>query len=262
MRRSFGAVTLWVSCLALVSSQARTFEVASIKRNVSGLNIGDGARSVGTQPGGRFVMVDGTALVLVRSGFTEAVEVIGAPGWTSSEYWDVEAKAGGVVSSADISEMLRSFLVDRFKLVAHYESREFATYSLMLARPDGRLGPQLRRFDGDCSALADAVRQGRERPQMPVPGNGVAPCGYRSGTRGLTAGGIPMSTLATAMRGHAGRHVIDKTGLSGYYEFTLELSADVPVFTALREQLGLKLEPDRAPLPVVVIDRIERPIEN
>ena len=132
----------------------------------------------------------------------------------------------------------------------------------MLARTDGRVGPQLLRFGGDCAALVAAVRQGREKPELPTPSNGAAACGYGIGPRGLTAGGITMSTFAAAIKGYAGRPVIDKTELAGYYELTLEMTADVPVFTAIREQLGLKLEPDRAPLPVVVIDQIERPTEN
>ncbi|HET9359454.1 MAG TPA: TIGR03435 family protein [Vicinamibacterales bacterium] len=253
---------VWICCVVVVGSQTRTFEVASIKRNTSGSIAGDGARRAGTEPGGRFVMVDGTALVLVRSAFPDAVEVIGAPAWASSEHYDVEAKANGVATSMEIEEMLRALLVERFKLVAHYEMREKPTYSLMLARDDGRLGSQLRRYDGDCAAFADDERKGRERPQMPTPSNGAAACGYTIGGGGVVAGGIDMSAVARAMQFYAGRKVIDKTGLPGYYEFTLQMSADVPVFTAIREQLGLKLEPDRASLPVVVVDHIEHPTEN
>ena len=262
MCRLIGMFALWVSCVIVAGAQTRTFEVASIKRNTSNAIGGDGARRVGTEPGGRFVMIDGTALVLVRSAFSDAIEVIGAPAWASSEHYDVEAKAGGVVSDDDMTEMLRTLLAERFKLLAHYETRETPTYSLMLARTDRRFGPQLRRFDGDCAALSEAVRQGRERPEASVPSNGAPPCGYRIGPGGLIAGGISMSMLATAIRGYAGRQVLDRTGLSGYYEITLDMNAEVPVFTALREQLGLKLEPDRAPLPVIVVDRIERPTEN
>jgi len=207
-------------------------------------------------------MVEGTALVLVRSAYPDAVEVIGAQGWASTEHYDVEAKANGVATSTEIEEMLRALLVERFKLVAHYEMREKPTYSMMPARADGRLGSQLRRFDGDCAAFADAVRQGRERPQMPIPSNGAAACGYRIGDSGVVAGGIDMPAVARTMQFYAGQKVIDKTGLPGYYEFTLQMSADVPVFTAIREQLGLKLEPDRASLPVIVVDHIERPTEN
>ena len=68
-----------------------------------------------------------------------------------------------------------------------------------------------------------------------------------------------MDRFAAALRGHAGREVIDKTGLAGDYEFTLDTTNDVSVFTALREQLGLKLEPERSAVPIVVVDRIERP---
>lgn len=255
-------LTAWICCVDVVGGQTRTFEVASIRRNASSSIAGDGARRVGTEPGGRFVMVDGTALVLVRSAFSDAVEVIGAPDWAATEHYDVEAKANRVATSTEIEDMVRALLVERFKLVAHYEMREKPTYSLMLARADGRFGSQLRRYDGDCAAFADDVRQGRERPRMPTPSNGAAACGYTIGGGGVVAGGIDMSTVARAMHFYAGREVIDKTGLPGYFEFTLQMSADVPVFTAIREQLGLKLEPDRASLPVVVVDHIERPTEN
>jgi len=261
MNKSIGTILL-ISCAVGVGAQTRTFEVASIRRNVSGSIGGDGARRVGTDPGGRFVMVDGTALVLVRSAFSDAVEVIGAPAWASSEHYDVEARASGVATNAEIEEMLRALLAERFKLVAHYETRETPTYSLMLARADSRLGPQLRRYDGDCGAFTDAVRRGRERPQLPMPAGGAAVCSYSIGGAGITAGGVDMAAVARAMQFYAERKVIDKTGLLGYYEFTLQMSADVPVFTAIREQLGLKLEPDRAPLPVIVVDSIERPTEN
>jgi uncharacterized protein (TIGR03435 family) len=86
--------------------------------------------------------------------------------------------------------------------------------------------------------------------------------GYTIGGGGVVAGGIDMSAVARAMQFYAGRKVIDKTGLAGYFEFTLQMSADVPVFTAIREQLALRLEPDRASLPVVVVDHIEHPTEN
>ena len=208
------------------------------------------------------MMVDGTALVLVRSAFSDAVEVIGAPDWALSEHYDVEAKAAGTATNAEIEEMLRALLAQRLKLVAHYETREKPTYALMPARTDGRLGPELRKYEGDCAAYAGAVREGREKPQMPMPASGSGACGYSIGTAGILAGGIDMVTIARAMQFYADRPVIDKSGLPGYYEFKFQMSADVAVFTAIREQLGLKLESNRTPLPVVVIDHVERPTEN
>src|SRR5438552_8810976 len=103
MCKWIGLIVLWISCIVAVAAQTRTFEVTSIKHNTSRSIGGDGARSVGTQPGGRFVMVDGTPLVLIRSAFSDAVEVIGAPAWASSEHYDVEAKADGVATNAEIN---------------------------------------------------------------------------------------------------------------------------------------------------------------
>lgn len=235
------------------------FEVTSVKLNTSGLNIGPGARSAGFQPGGRFTMTDGTVMFLIRSAYPRSSEVIGAPAWVSSEYYDVQAKAAGDPSREEMTLMLRALLSERFQFVAHEEQREQSTYALMIARTDGRLGPGLRRYAVDCPRSPSAGRAAADKLELPAPSNGAPACGYMVGGNRILAGGITMDRFAAALRGHAGREVIDKTGLAGDYEFTLDTTNDVSVFTALREQLGLKLEPERNAVPVVVVDRIERP---
>jgi uncharacterized protein (TIGR03435 family) len=208
-------------------------------------------------------MIDGPAIVLIRSAYPDAVEILGLPEWASSaERYDVEAKGNPEATGEQLQVMLRTMLAERFKLAAHYETREQQTYALMLARSDGRLGPQLRRYDGDCTTYLDPVKAGREKPEVPIPSNGAPACGYRFDGRRIIAGGVSMNALTGPLRGLAGRIVVDKTGLRGNYEFTLEMGADVTVFTALREQLDLKLESEVNQLPVLVIDRIERPTEN
>jgi uncharacterized protein (TIGR03435 family) len=180
--------------------------------------------------------------------------------------------------------MVRALLADRFKLVAHIETREQPAFDLVLARSDGRLGPGLKPSEIDCEARAAAQRTAAEAaraagapppppPTLSAPGS-VPPCGMRS-SGNLIEGAFTMASLASIVRTMAGRFVVDKTGLKGYYHLKLEASSlfvgpspdpvprgpDEPpsIFVALPEQLGLKLESSRAPVEVLVIDRIEPP---
>ena len=244
---------------AIAQGPLPAFEVTSVKLNTSGLNIGPGARSVGFQPGGRFTMTDGTVMVLIRSAYPDSSEVIGAPAWVSSDHYDVQAKAAGDPPREEMTLMLRALLRERFQFVAREEQREQSTYALMIARTDGRLGAGLRRYAVDCSPYKTPGRAAADRVQLPTPSNGAPACGYMIGGSRMAAGGITMELFARVLRGHAGREVIDRTELAGDWEFTLDTANDVSVFTALREQLGLKLEPERNAVPVVVLDRIERP---
>ena len=264
-------ILAFVATIAVLSAQSPTpnpiqsgltFEVASIKRNTSGSARGPGARSVGIQPGGRFTMVDGSLLVVIRSAYPDATDIIGAPEWVSTERYDVETRAIGDPTRPQVQDMLRRLLADRLKLVVHAEIRESPTYALVLARSDGRLGPQLRRYTGDCAAYIAAVRQGGERPQMPTPSSGAPACGYMVGGGRMVSGGTALGSIAAALPNLAGRPIVDKTGLAGDFEFTIDWNGDLSVFTALEEQLGLKLEPERNPLSFLVIDSIERPTEN
>jgi uncharacterized protein (TIGR03435 family) len=236
------------------------FEVASIKKNTASLSRGPGASRVGTQPGGRWVMVDGTTSVLLGTAYSDARDFVGAPDWVSSEKYDVEARAGRTVTREEMNAMLRSLLQDRFGLTMHYEMREQPSYALTIDR-GGIKTEQLRPFKADCAAIADAIRRGdpAAAPQAPVRTNGALPCGYSWFRGQLAAGGIDMASVAVALEGSADRPVIDRTGLSGLFEFTLNVGDDQTIFTSLREQLGLRLESQKTALPVVVVDRIERP---
>jgi uncharacterized protein (TIGR03435 family) len=97
---------------------APAFEVASIKRNVGGV-AGPGARRVGIQPGGRFIMEDGSVLVLIRSAYDDATEIVNTPNWAESEHYDVETRAAGEPTAAQVSVMLRRLLAERFDFAAH-----------------------------------------------------------------------------------------------------------------------------------------------
>ena len=156
--------------------------------------------------------------------------------------------------------MLRSFLAERFKLQAHHGSKEFPIYALVLTGQDESTGPRMTASQLDCRS-----RSGES-----------SACGLSGTTGRLSGRGVTMAQLAGMLTRHlaAGtqiridRPLIDRTGLSGAFDFTLEwtpfpLESSAPNFlAALQEQLGLRLDHELAPEPVLVIDRIEPPIEN
>jgi len=261
---------LAVSAQAPLRPAGARFDAVSIKSNRSATG-----GSIGAQPGGRFVMINLPMARLIRVAYPALTsQLIGAPAWVNSERYDVIAKAEGDPTSAQIEAMLRALLADRLKLVAHFEPREQEVYALVVARADRRLGPRLTAAPLDCAAQVE-VRPGSGLSLPPRP-NGAPPCGLSSDGRRLTSGGLTMAQLARNISPLAGRVVIDNTGLAGFYEFTLEYAAragnaagipesgdDRPsIFAALQEQLGLELEPLRAPVDVLVIDRIDRPSED
>ena len=154
-----------------------------------------------------------------------------------------------------------SLFVVPLLVVAHWEMREMPVYSLVVATP-GKLGPKLKPHAGDC----DRAREGGPPPPGAPPMN----CGTRTNmtpTAGKVSGsGITMQTFARNLAGGTGRNIVDKTGLAGSYDLELEFTPDQSpdttgpsLFTAMQEQLGLKLDSQRAPVEVLVIDRLERP---
>ena len=240
-----------------------TFDVVSVKPNKSG----ESDWRWGRHPGGGWFMINMTTVFLIRQAYpTKADEVVGAPAWAISDRFDVDARATFVPTVEQERLMLRALLAERFKFAGHYEMQERPIYNLVVARADGRAAPQLRRIDTDCATYKRPIpAAGAPKPN---PGE-AATCGFRlsggSTTLSLISGGRSMQGLADSISGYAGRPIVDMTGLPGYYAFTLEFmggTEGVSIFTALQEQLGLKLEPARGLLDVVVIDHIERPTEN
>jgi uncharacterized protein (TIGR03435 family) len=239
-----------------------TFDVVSVKPNKSG----DGGGRIGGQPGGRWTAVNVSAAGLILTAYQPKVdELPGAPSWVLSERFDVDARATFEPTREQERIMLRALLTDRFKLAAHYETQERSIYNLVLARADGRVGPQLRRIDIDCATYKQpTVASG----QPATPADEPRPCTHRmrgGATLSIVSGGRTMQYFGDLISGYAARPVLDKTGLTGYYAFALDFGLgndDLSVFTALQEQLGLKLEPARGPVDILVIDHIERPTEN
>lgn len=234
-------VTFVIASFAASSAQAPSFDVVSIKRNTAGP---PGPRWDGTPA--RYQMINGPVSALIYEAFDPQVsELPGAPGWVFSDGYDVIATTSGVPGREAHAARLRSMLVDRFKLKARLETQERPVYALVVARP-GRLGPALKLSVYQDCAAPDAQ------------------CGMSIGSGKLVATGRSLDTL-NSIRSAAGRIIVDKTGLKGNYDFTLQYSVqsrpeDTPsIFAAIEEQLGLKLVPDRAPLTVVIVDSIERP---
>ena len=257
--RGLVAIFMAIGCAVVAAQQAApTVEVASIKRTVNGFITGQGAARVGWEPGGLFRISDGSVSVLLYSAYPDVVDIVGLSGWAVSDHFDIQIKATREAAAADRSEdALRQVLADRFKLTARVERQERPTYALRLARTDGALGRNLRRAPVDCGTFFKLPDD--QRAAVPAPGSGGPRCGMMVSSARILSGGTTMIRLAGNLRSSAGREVIDETGLTGDYEFALEFGGDVSVFTAVREQLGLTLEPSRSPLPVLIVDRIEYP---
>jgi uncharacterized protein (TIGR03435 family) len=205
--------------------------------------------------------------------------------WINNERFDINARADGDPSPEVTNGMLRQLLADRFSLRVHTEQRELDVYALVVAREDGRAGPDLRVSAVDCAAVEAARRQRVASGEPPAarqvattkPGDRPE-CGMRSmmmnGMQRLTAGGMPVGAMAAVIQQTVGRPVVDRTGLNGRFDFDLQFSgtgplatadrADAPVsvFTALQEQLGLKLDSRKEKVDVLVIDQVERPTPN
>ena len=258
-----------------------SFEVASIKSNKSG----DGRVMLGLQPGGRFTATNVPLRLLIQNAYrVQGFQVVGAPDWIQSERFDIAAKAEGDPTQEQVQQMVRALLADRFKLQVHRETREMPIYALVTARSDGKLGEKLKPSTTDCAALR--ARGGGAAP-LPAPGAPMQ-CGMRMGPGNILAGGMPMSQLAMSLSNMVGRIVVDRTGLTGSYDFELTYTPEqmaqgglagrggaapgggVPaidpngpsMYTAIQEQLGLKLDSQRGPVETLVIDRVERPTED
>jgi uncharacterized protein (TIGR03435 family) len=248
---------------------APAFDVVSIKR---GSPDATGA-SVGTPPG-RFVMVNMDVGPLIGTAYGDDVDTsdyIGLPGWAMTERYDIEARAPAGAQPADIRPMMRTLLAERFAFKAHVERREQPVYQLLRANPGGPLPPGLEKVDVDCEALREARRRG-EKPELKPLASGLFPCDMSmrgGGGMEIRSGGLKMADFARSIQGGTGRIIVDRTGLEGFYAFTLRYTgtpspdSDLPsLFTALQEQLGLRLQSATAPIRVLVIDNIQRPTEN
>ena len=253
----------FVVSLTDVSAQSPVpaFEVASVRPNNS-----DDPPSLGLPPGGAVVATNVPLQnIIVNAYGVPPFRVVGAPDWIERERFDITAKPPAGSDPGQVLLMMRALLAERFKLRVHRETSEQPIYALVVARTDGRLGPNLKPASTDCSAADKASGPLPPSPDSPCAGlMGVGPTG---GT--IVSNGQPLRRLTSALSMAVSRTVIDGTGLEGPFDVRLRWSADVNVgpaqgdtpsiFTALLEQLGLKLEPGRGPVDVLVIDSVERP---
>jgi uncharacterized protein (TIGR03435 family) len=259
----------------VMTAQELQFEVASIK-----LSRDSTARGITRQlPDGTFITTNISIRNLLASAWRrEELDHWNLPAWAMRNGYDVTVKPPAGTSPARMREMWRALFRDRFKLEVHTEMRDTPIYALVVARTDRRLGPQLRPSPHDCAALAAAAATAPPPPPATPPTDDEVMGSCRSWfVQGrMITGGMLLSNLARSLGGQSGRIVEDRTGLEGYYAITLTYAepvrtggdvsgapGDAPsIFTALEEQLGLKLEPARTRLQMVVIDHIEPPTEN
>jgi uncharacterized protein (TIGR03435 family) len=263
-------------CLAagaatILSAQATSdakFDVASVKRvdpaKLSGIILPGGV----AQPGGRWVTTGATVLQIMRTAYPEysrTEQITGGPDWVDRDLFEVIAQANGTPPRDQILLMIQNLLADRFKLAVHTESHPLNAYILTLARPDGRLGPGLKKRGVDCSVARTGKGSAAE----------IASCKQAAdpgpnGTIHLHAPDFAINGLPKLIASAVDRPIIDRTGLSGNFDIDLEfalvagndVSPAPAIYTALQEQLGLKLEPSRDVIPVLVIDHVEPPTPN
>jgi uncharacterized protein (TIGR03435 family) len=280
MIRSVCAGLLVVGCLAgQTASPPLTFEVASIKPST-----GDDHRiSIQIQPGGGLRTTGASLKMLLTIAYdVRDFQISGGPGWINSDRYDIIAKSSrsdGLESAPSdprqmtdgqlktmqeqMREKLRALLADRFQLKFHRETKEEPVYALVV----GKNGAKLQQSESK---------------------EGNSPRGLRMGRGQLTGMAAPLEMLTNALSNQLGRPVLDRTGLKGNFDFKLEWTpepgqsggpfggvpppgVDVPpppdpngpsVFTAVQEQLGLRLESQKGPVEILVIDRVEKPSEN
>ena len=231
------------------------FEVASVKP------MSPEQRQRGRQltcEAGRRFLAKQTLWGLIRFGYQVSdFQISGGPTWMNSpdSVFDIEAKPAVPVSSDDCRRMVQTLLTDRFKLALHRETKDMPVYALIV----GSKGPKVHEAEGD--------EPSGMRSNIMING---APIQVNDNYQHGTARGMTMQQLAAFLQllTMIGRPVLDETSLKGIYALTLEY-AEMPgaddrpdIFTAVQEQLGLKLEPRREPVEVLVIDHVEKPDAN
>lgn len=241
--RYLAVLAATVLIVPLQAQSSKTFDVVSIKPNRSGA----AASETETTPG-RLNLINVTPLSLLLRAFGVLTpQIVGAPGWLATERYDVVASVpgGAVLTDQTRQAYMERMLTDRWRLRYHRETRNIPVYALVTANEGVRM----------------ITHTGPGEYGMKV---------ERAGPRVIlrsTRGNMPR--LVEILSGFSGRVVSNDTGLGGEYDFTLEWIQDAnatdsgpSLFTALREQLGLRLVSAERPAPVIVIDQIERPSEN
>jgi uncharacterized protein (TIGR03435 family) len=227
--------------------------------------------------------------------------LIDVPDWMATERFDIQAKAPEGTQLGTVRRvggpspgllMLRTLLAERFGLRLRAEMRERPILALVPASADRRLGPKLTRSDVDCERLAADQRAGRAAPTPPPAPGTIAPCRVYYFLNRIVVGSQPLAELADYLSASLRRQIVDRTGLAGPFDFELVWTPEQPrpadspdrivvggteidltggvtidpngagLITAVREQLGLKLESTRGPVEVLVVQAVTRPTAN
>ena len=222
------------------------------------------------------------SLILVYAYEVSEFQIEGGPDWVRTRRFDIEAKADRIRPVGEMRLTVRRLLADRFGLKVRLETQERPRYALVFARSDKRLGPKLKQSAVDCPAIVAARGPDYRPPTAPPQASDPPSCGIRArvggGSQVMFIEGQPMSAIAKLLQPRAGRVVVDKTGLTGTWDVELETEVmSVPgipantfgepkeglsLSTALPEQLGLKLESERGPVDVLVVDSVNLPTPN
>jgi uncharacterized protein (TIGR03435 family) len=242
--------------------RGQEFEAASIKPSAP---MGAGMVQMGMQmlPGGRISMASVTVKNLIQQAYgVREFQIVGGPSWMGSERYDITAKPEGAATQDQVKVMLQGLLADRFKLQFHRETKELPTYALVVAKG----GPKFHASE----VVTDPDKPRGTRMRM-------------MGRGQFSLQGAPVAALANQLGQVLGRSVIDKTELTGNFDFELKWTPDEgrpemrvgggepapaadmtgpSIFTALQDQLGLKLESTKGPVQILVIDRAEKASEN
>jgi uncharacterized protein (TIGR03435 family) len=248
------------------------FEVASVKPNRSR----EVKQEFSVTANGSFRLTNATVRMLIRMAYrVQDFQILAPPSWTDIDRFDVTARAPGGTTTAAVPQMLRALLQDRFALLAHADMRDMPIYALVVSSRDAALGPRIRRTPSGASAECAAQRANREAPGR----SDGRPCGISIAGGTITAGDATFGQLLGLLSPLVGRVAVDKTKLDGTFDYNLSWTLDqfvatgtfgVPseraidsngpsIFTAVQEQLGLKLESTKGPVDVLVIDHVEQP---
>jgi uncharacterized protein (TIGR03435 family) len=263
------------------------FTVASIRPNRSGgVFTAATVPRIALQPGGRVTARNSSLreLIVVAYGLLD-YQVVDGPDWIESDRFDIDARAERELSADEARTMLRALLADRFALKAHTESRPLPIYALVTARDDGAFGPQLRSAGEACAKPVPPMGLPPIPPPPPPPADQQMTllnvrwprrCPSLMAPGFLSMRDMSMDEFAARLPAFTGRTVVNETGWAGQFDFELQFTPEfLPVgvnepagpsapslFTAVREQLGLRLDARRGPVNVMVVDSVERPREN
>jgi uncharacterized protein (TIGR03435 family) len=296
-----------VACAPLLTAQSQTpdwqavaggkmvFEEATVRQVTAGSspyavgsNFPLGPGDVYTPNAGKFRASNLPLVAYIKFAYkvTDSQELFldpQMPDWVTSTRYDIQAFAQGNPTKDQMRLMMQSLLADRFRLAIHYETRQVPVFDLLVDQ-SGVLGPLLRRHPDDEPCPTTFRSPAPTAPPVTVDSRFPVTCGgllrmppSAQGSFRVGARNVPMELIASSMAGGASgldRPVLDKTGLTGNFDFVLEFAPqpDGPTFPgakslvdpsaptfieALKDQLGLKLEPETGPFDVLVIDHIE-----